>query len=164
MKDLIANGVQFNPGTGKLSELTEMMVFGADRVRDDALLLARVLLCVLFLIFGWAKLTDFGATVGYFTHAGVPHPGLATIVAVIMEFFVGVLIVLGVLTRPLALLLALYTLGTALVGHPYWTMTGPEQLDAEINFYKNISIIGGLILLYVTGAGRYAVDAKFGFD
>ena len=141
-----------------------MMVFGADRVRDGALLLARVLLCVLFLIFGWAKLTDFGSAVGDFTHAGVPHPGLATIVAIIVEFFVGILIVLGILTRPLAILLAFYTLGTALVGHPYWTMTGAEQLDAEINFYKNISIIGGLILLYVTGAGRYAVDAKFGLD
>ena len=158
MKDLIANGVQFNPGTGKLSELTEMMVFGADRVRDGALLLARVLLCVLFLIFGWAKLTDFGATVGYFTHAGVPHPGLATIVAVIMEFFVGVLIVLGVLTRPLALLLALYTLGTALIGHHYWTVKGAGYVDSMDSFYKNLSIMGGFLLLYVTGPGKYSVD------
>jgi putative oxidoreductase len=140
------------------------MLFGADRVRDGALLLARVLLSALFLIFGWAKLTDFGATVGDFAHSGVPHPDLATIVAIIMEFFVGILIVFGVLTRPLALLLALYTLGTALVGHAYWTMTGAGQLDAEINFYKNVSIIGGLILLYVTGPGRYAVDAKLGLD
>ena len=75
-----------------------------------------------------------------------------------------VAVAVGVFTRPSALLMALYALGTALIGHPYWTMTGPEQLDAEINFYKNISIIGGLILLYVTGAGRYAVDAKFGLD
>jgi putative oxidoreductase len=150
--------------TAILSELTGMMLFGADRVRDGALLLARVLLSALFLIFGWAKLTDFGATVGDFAHNGVPHPDLATIVAIIMEFFVGILIVFGVLTRPLALLLALYTLGTALVGHPYWTMTGPGQLEAEINFYKNISIVGGLILLYVTGPGRYAVGAKFGLD
>jgi putative oxidoreductase len=141
-----------------------MILFGADRVRDSALLLGRVLISALFLIFGWDKLTDFGVTVGHFADNGVPHPGLATIVAIIMEFFVGILIVLGVLTRPLALLLASYTLATALIGHPYWTMTGAGQLDAEINFYKNISIIGGLILLYVTGAGRYAVDAKFSLD
>jgi putative oxidoreductase len=171
MKDGLAKVVQLDPrmGYGRLhttvlSELTKMMLFGADRVRDGALLLARVLLSALFLIFGWAKLTDFGATVGDFTRAGVPHPDLATIVAIVMELLVGILIVLGVLTRPLAVLLALYTLGTALIGHPYWTMTGAEQLDAEISFYKNISIIGGLILLYVTGAGRYAVDAKFGLD
>ena len=137
-----------------------MMLFGSDRTKDAALLLARVLISILFLIFGWGKLTDFEATAGYFAQTGVPVPGLATIVAIIMELFVGILIVLGILTRPLALLLALYTLVTALIGHPYWTMTGVAQAGAEINFYKNISIIGGLILLYVTGAGRYAVDPK----
>jgi putative oxidoreductase len=140
-----------------------MMLVGSDRLRDIALLVARVLLSLLFLIFGWGKLTNFGATVGYFAHTGVPLPELAAIVAIIMEFFVGILIVLGILTRPLALLLALYTLGTALIGHPYWTMSGAVQFDAEINFYKNISIIGGLILLWVTGAGRYAVDPKLNF-
>jgi putative oxidoreductase len=31
---------------------------------------------------------------------------------------------------------------------------------AEINFYKNISIAGGFLLLFVTGAGKYSVDAK----
>jgi putative oxidoreductase len=137
-----------------------MMIFGADKVRDGALLLARILLSVLFLIFGWGKLTNFGGTMAYFEHDGVPIPALATLIAIVMELFVGILIVLGVFTRPLALLLALYTLATALIGHPYWTITGPAQLEAEINFYKNISIIGGLILLYVTGAGRYAVDPK----
>lgn len=141
-----------------------MTLFGADKVQDVALLLARVLMVILFLTFGWAKLTNFGSTVGYFVHTGVPLPGLATIIAIIMELIVGILIVLGVLTRPLALLLALYTLATALIGHPYWTVTGAARFDAEINFYKNISIIGGLILLYVTGAGRYALDRVFHLD
>ncbi len=90
----------------------------------------------------------------------MPLPTLATLIAIVMEFFVGVLIILGVLTRPLALLLALYTLGTALIGHPYWTMTGTAHMEGMINFYKNISIIGGLIALYVAGAGKYSVDAK----
>jgi putative oxidoreductase len=135
-----------------------MMIFAADKVRDGALLLARVLLSMLFVIFGWTKLTNFSATVGYFADLAVPLPGLATVIAVVMEFFVGVLIILGLLTRPLALMLAVYTLATALIGHPYWTIAGPAQLDAEINFYKNVGIIGGLVLLYVTGAGKYAVD------
>jgi putative oxidoreductase len=137
-----------------------MMMFGADKVRDPALLVGRILLVVLFLIFGWGKLTNFSGTMSYFEHDGLPLPALATLIAIVMEFLVGVLIVLGVLTRPLALLLALYTLATALIGHPYWTITGAAQLGAEINFYKNISIIGGLVLLYVTGAGRYALDPK----
>jgi putative oxidoreductase len=94
---------------------------------------------------------------------GAPSPELSTIVAIIMEFFVGLAIILGLATRPLALLLLLYTLATAIIGHHYWTMTGMEQFEAMINFYKNVSIMGGLLLLYVTGAGKYSVDAKLGW-
>ena len=137
-----------------------MMLFGADKAKNVALLLARILLSTLFLIFGWEKVMSFSETVASFQHSGLPLPGLATFVAIFMELVVGALIVLGVLTRPLALLLALYTFATALIGHPYWSITGAAQFDSEINFYKNISIIGGLVLLYVTGAGKYAADPK----
>lgn len=129
--------------------------------RDGMLLVARVLLALLFLIFGWQKLLDHSGTVQYMIHAGVPLPALATIIAVIMEFFVSIAIILGAATRPLALLLALYTLATAFIAHHYWTMTGMARFENEINFYKNISIIGGLLALYVAGPGRYALDAMW---
>ncbi len=134
--------------------------FGVDATKDVTILASRILLSLLFLIFGWEKLVGFSGTIAYFTHNGVPFPALATLIAVVMEFFVGILIVLGVLTRPLAVLLALYTFGTALIGHPYWRITDATHVEMMINFYKNISIIGGCFLLYVTGAGRYSVDAK----
>ncbi len=69
-------------------------------------------------------------------------------------------IIVGYFTRPIALILAVYTLATAIIGHPFWSLSGAEQMAAEINFYKNISIIGGLLLLSVTGAGRYAIDKR----
>lgn len=126
---------------------------------NEVLLAARVLISLLFMIFGWEKLTGFSGTVLYMTHVGAPAPVLATIIAIIMEFFVGITIAAGVFTRPLAVLLALYTLGTALIGHHYWTMTGMAHFENKINFYKNLSIIGGLLALYVAGAGRYSFDA-----
>lgn len=128
---------------------------------NSVVLLARILLIWLFVIYGWSKLTDFGATETYMSHVGAPLPFLAAVIAVIMEFFAGVAIFVGLFTRPIALLLALYTLGTALIGHHYWTMTGAEQYVAKINFYKNISIVGGFLLLYVTGAGKYSADGFF---
>ena len=82
--------------------------------------------------------------------------------AIVVEVPVALAVALGVWTRPLALLLALYTLGTALIGHPFWTMEGAARYANAINFYKNVSIIGGFLLLYVTGAGRYSVDARLG--
>jgi putative oxidoreductase len=92
---------------------------------------------------------------------GAPIPVLSALIAVAIEVLVALAIMIGALTRPLALLLALYTLGTALIGHHYWTSTGAARVENMINFYKNVSIIGGFLLLYVAGPGRHSVDAKF---
>jgi|SRR5271155_754448 len=131
-----------------------------ERRKDELLLVARVLLMILFVIFGWSKLTNFSGTVGYMTTEGAPLPTIAAIVATIMEFCVGLALIVGFYTRPLALLFAVYTLGTALIGHHFWTMADGERMANMINFYKNISIIGGLLLLCVTGPGKYSIDRK----
>ena len=137
--------------------------FGSAKVRDEALLVARVLLALLFLTFGWSKLTDYSGTIAYMTQAGLPLPSLAALVAIVIEFFGGLALILGVWTRPLAVLLGLYTLASAIIGHPFWTLSDPAaHYGSEINFYKNISIVGGFLLLYITGAGRYSVDARLG--
>jgi putative oxidoreductase len=39
--------------------------------------------------------------------------------------------------------LAVYTLGTALIGHSFWTMEGATRYGNAINFYKNIGISAG---------------------
>lgn len=128
--------------------------------KDGLILISRILLVVLFVIFGWQKLSGFSGTVGYMASDGLPVPELAAAIAVIMEFFVDIALVVGFYTRPLALLLALYTLATAFIAHHYWTMSGGARMGNEINFYKNLSIIGGLILLCATGPGRYSIDRK----
>jgi putative oxidoreductase len=128
--------------------------------KDGLILVSRILLMILFVLFGWEKLFGFSGTVGYFTAIGAPLPGVSAFIAVVMELIVGIALVVGFWTRPLALLMALYTLGTAIIGHHYWTLSGMPRLESEINFYKNVSIIGGLILLCVTGAGKYSFDRQ----
>jgi putative oxidoreductase len=128
--------------------------------KNEVILAARILMMILFVMFGWAKLTGFSGTVAYMTSSGAPVPALSAIIAVVMELVVGLALVVGFYTRPLALLLALYTLGTAIIGHHFWNMTGAEQYANMINFYKNISIIGGLLLLVVTGPGKYSFDKR----
>jgi putative oxidoreductase len=139
-----------------------LLRFGSDKIKDEALLAARLLLIALFLLSGWSKLSDYSGAVAFMTQVGAPVPALAAAVAIFMEVPVAIAILVGAFTRPLAVLLALYTLATAFIGHHYWTMTGPAQLDNLIHFYKNISIMGGFLLLYVAGPGKYSVDAKFG--
>ncbi|MBC8737748.1 DoxX family protein [Paraburkholderia sp. UCT31] len=128
--------------------------------KDVVVLVARILLMVLFVMFGWSKLTGFAGTVAYMTSIGAPVPALSAVIAVVMELVVGVALLVGFFTRPLALLLAVYTLGTAIIGHHYWNMTGAMQYDNMIHFYKNIGIIGGLLLLCVTGPGKYSFDRR----
>jgi putative oxidoreductase len=128
--------------------------------KNELLLIARILLMILFVISGWGKLTDFTSISAYMASLGVPLPTAAAGIAVVMELFVGGALVVGFYTRPLALLLALFVLGTALIGHHYWTMMGPERGANMVQFYKNISIMGGLLLLSMTGGGRYSLDRK----
>ena len=128
-------------------------------INDALILAARLLLAALFLIFGWRKLMDYSGTVSQMVQLGVPTPVLAAAVAIFMELPVALAVAVGALARPSALLLVLYTLGTALIGHRYWTMTGTDLVDSMDSFYKNLSIMGGFLLLYITGAGKYSIDA-----
>ncbi|WP_155639407.1 DoxX family protein [Burkholderia diffusa] len=128
--------------------------------KDELLLAARVLMMILFVLFGWQKLSGFSGTVAYMASTGAPSPELSAVIAVAVELVGGALIAVGFYTRPLALVFAVYTLATALIGHRYWALQGMDQYLAMINFYKNISIIGGLLLLAVSGPGRYSFDRK----
>src|ERR1700733_7173971 len=127
-------------------------------INDEFILAARLLLATLFLIFGWRKLRDFSGTISQMVQLGVPVPILAAAVALFMELPVAFAVAVGAFARPSALFLFLYTLGTALIGHCYWTMTGTDYVDNMDSFYKNLSIMGGFMLLYVTGPGKYSID------
>jgi putative oxidoreductase len=87
---------------------------------------------------------------------------LAAAAVTFMELPVAFAVAVGAFTRASALLMFLYTLGTALIGHRYWTKTGADQVESMDSFYKNLNIMGGFLLLYVTGAGKYSIDALFG--
>jgi len=129
---------------------------------DGVILAARLLLAALFLIFGWRKLTDHSGTVSRMVQDGAPFPVLASAVAIFMELPVTFAVAVGGFTRPSAVLLALYTLGSALIAHRYWKVKGEKKIDSMESFYKNLSIMGGFLLLYITGAGKYSIDAMLG--
>jgi putative oxidoreductase len=131
-------------------------------ISDGVILAARLLLAALYLIFGWRKLTDYSGTVSRMVQDGARFPVLATPVSIFMELPVAFAVAVGAFTRASAVLLALYSLGTALIAHRYWTMTGPNKVESLESFYKNLSIVGGFLLLYITGAGKYSIDALLG--
>jgi putative oxidoreductase len=131
-------------------------------INDALIFCARLLLSTLFLIFGWRKLRDFSGTVSQIVQLGAPMPALAVALAIFMELPVALAVAVGALVRPAATLLVLYTLGTALIGHPYWRIKGADKIASMDGFFKDLCIIGGFLLLYITGAGKYSMDALCG--
>ena len=122
------------------------------------LLVARVLIALLFILFGWMKLSDFNATVAYFTKWEFPLPAVTAVVAIIFELGFGILIAVGWKTRWWAWALALYTLIAAAVAHRYWTYPAAQTFAQTAFFYKNFAIAGGLLYVAAMGPGRYSVD------
>jgi putative oxidoreductase len=66
----------------------------------------------------------------------------------------------GFKTRWAALALIVFVLVANFVFHQFWAMEGPAKMNNEITFLKNLAMVGGLLMLYVAGPGRYSVDAR----
>jgi putative oxidoreductase len=131
----------------------------AMRAGDVLALVCRLLIGWLFLVNGWAKLMNIAGFVGYLTNLKVPAPGAMAWVAAASEFLIGAALILGIATRYAALYTFVYLVIATALAHRYWEYPAAQQLNQYNHFLKNVAIMGGAALLFVTGAGRYAVDA-----
>ncbi len=111
-----------------------------------------------FLTGGWAKLTGIGGFVGYLTALKVPAPHFWAWIGASVEFVVGATLILGVATRYGSLLGLLFVFAATALAHRYWEYPAAQQMGQYISFMKNLVIFGGLLLLFVTGAGRFLID------
>ena len=136
--------------------------------RSDGLILliGRVAIGILYLPSGFGKLTGIhGPGLQGFAHylagKGVPGPAIAwAVIAAVVEFFGSAALVLGLQTRLAAALLVAFTLIAALLAHPFWA-AAPDQYQAQYaNFFKNIAICGGLLYVFVRGAGPLSIDRR----
>src|SRR5262249_47154299 len=110
--------------------------------------LGRLLLSSLFIWAGYGKLTNLGATMQEFTAVGVPASGLMVWISIVVELLGGLALLVGVITRWVAGILAIWCLATAVSVHLPAGMHSADAmvaLDNMIHFYKNVSLAGGLI-------------------
>jgi putative oxidoreductase len=135
-----------------------LLVAGATS-RDIAALIARVLLVALFLLSGFGKISDFAGTAAYVASKGLPLPALGAAIAIVMEVGVGLLVLVGWKARAAALALAVFTAVAGVVFHAYWAdADAAARMGDFINFWKNVSIAGGFLMVFAFGPGRYSVD------
>src|SRR5262245_49095009 len=117
-------------------------------VSNAAALLGRILLALIFITSGFGKITGFEGTVGYIASKGLPLPQLGAIIAIIVEVGGSVLLVIGYKARWAALALAVFTLAAAIFFHNYWAVDAAERMGQQINFWKNISMAGGMLMVF----------------
>lgn len=133
----------------------------AARSEGVVLLLARVLIAALFIPAGWGHLTNVSGFAQYLGSTGVPGPAIAwAVVGAVIEFFGSLALLVGFQARLAALALAAFTLIAAILGHPYWAADAASMRNQYIHFYKDIAIVGGLLVLFARGAGPLSIDRR----
>lgn len=122
----------------------------------SALTLAgRVLLSIIFILAGFAKLTAISGTAGWFASIGLPLPTVTTVVVGLVEVVGGLAILVGFQTRIAAIVLGLFTLAATAVAH----LDFADQVQVMF-LQKNLAIAGGLFVLAAFGAGALSIDGR----
>lgn len=125
------------------------------------LLLGRLAIGALYVPGGYRHLTGLNGFAQYLAAHGVPGPAIAwAVVGALIEFFGSLAIVVGFKTRTAALLLILFTIVAAVVGHPFWAAPEAQFQAQYTNFFKNLAIIGGLLFVFARGAGPISIDRR----
>jgi putative oxidoreductase len=121
--------------------------------------LGRVMIALMFIPAGIDKIFNFNQTVGYIASQGLPLPALGAVIAIAVEVFLGLALVVGFKTKWTALILAVFTIATAIFFHAYWAVPQEMKMMMTLMFYKNIAIAGGLLLVAAQGPGKLSIDA-----
>lgn len=118
---------------------------------------ARLLMAQIFIISGFGKLIGYSGTAAYFGSMGLPMPALLTPLVILVELGGGLALLFGFKTRWVAAILALFSIGSALIAHT--NFADPNQMN---NFLKNLAMAGGFLLFARYGAGAPSIDDKSG--
>ena len=128
----------------------------AEGLRDSLLLIGRILIAAVFLM----TVSGGGPADFYLKSLNYPVPALMAMLAHVAEWVIVVTLIVGFATR-LGALIALSFVAIAVVSaHLYWQYPAQQQPLQWVFLSKDIAIAGGILVLFVTGAGRYSVDAK----
>ena len=125
---------------------------------DIILLVGRILIGWIFVRSGYGKIFDIPAYAATFPARGLPT--FLAYIAVPAEFFGGLALMFGFVTRYAAMVMVVFMLVATFSSHRYWDFADAAARRAQdSNFYKNMAILGGIFFLFAGGVGRLSVDA-----
>ena len=123
-------------------------------------LLGRIAIAALFLPAGLNKLMGMEGVTGYFASLGLPVVAVLVWVVIAIEVLGGVALILGYKMRLVAIGLAIFTVLASIVGHAFWAAPVDAAFIAQLLFFKNMAVTGGLLILASSGAGSISIDGR----
>jgi putative oxidoreductase len=126
--------------------------------QDTVALIARILLAAMFIISGFGKIGGFEGTAGYIASKGLPMPQVVAALTIALELGGGILLAVGYKARWVALALGVFSVIAAVIFHNFWAVEAAQKMGQQINFMKNITIAGGMLMVFAFGPGRLSVD------
>ncbi len=125
---------------------------------DALLLLGRLLMAALFLPSGVGKAMNFAPFAASLADKGLPYADAWAAAAVAAEVLGPIALILGVLPSWTALLLIAFVATATGLSHRYWEFAdAAARRGQEINFYKNVGVVAGLLFYSVSGAGNWSI-------
>ena len=133
----------------------------ATAVQSSIVLLGRLLYSAIFLMSGAGHFSS--KIVGYAAAAGVPFAGIAVPLSGVVALAGALSIVLGYRARLGAWLIVLFLVPVTLAMHNFWAVKDPMMAQMQmIMFMKNVSMLGGALLIAYFGAGPFSLDTRAG--
>lgn len=127
-------------------------------LQNTVALVGRILLAIIFIISGYGKITGYDATAAYMAANGLPMVGVLLPLTILTELGGGLLLAIGFKARWAALWLFLFLIPVTFIFHKFWGIDPKEAMGQEIHFLKNVAIMGGMLMVFAFGPGRYSVD------
>lgn len=127
------------------------------RIRHSLALIGRILLCCVFLVSAYAKITEWSASVQMMAAKGIPAASVFLATAIVIECLGGLAILTGFKAKQAALIVFLYLIPVTFLFHNFWEQGPAAQPMQLVNFLKNLAIMGGLLQLAAFGPGKFAI-------
>lgn len=123
-------------------------------------LIGRILVAAIFLWSGIGKISGFAGTAGYMASKGLPMAEVLLVITIIVEIGAALMIIVGYKARLGALALLLWMIPVTLIFHAFWAVPADQVQMQMINFFKNLGLMGAMLLIIGFGPGAYSVDRR----